>query len=57
MTKVQDDVITLAVTKVKDEEITLEDTWKLPIDIIRKRFVYAYCRTAHSMQGKSIKNQ
>ena len=44
------------VTKVQDDVITLDEKWKIPIDIIRKRFIYGYCRTAHSMQGKSIKN-
>ena len=42
------------VTKVTDTYITLDDEYGIPNATIRKNFIYPYCRTAHSLQGKSI---
>jgi hypothetical protein len=42
------------VTKVTDKYVTVEGDYGIPIEMVRKNFIYSYCRTAHSLQGKSI---
>jgi hypothetical protein len=42
------------VTQVGRTAITLDDKHYLPISLVKKNFIHAYCRTCHSFQGSSI---
>ena len=42
------------VTQVGRTAITLDGQHFLPISIVKRNFIHAYCRTCHSFQGSSI---
>ena len=43
------------VTKVSPTHITLDGSWGIPITQVRNNFIYSYCRTCRSLQGKSMR--
>ena len=42
------------VTAISEASIQLDNTWWVPISVIRFAFAHNYCRTCHSFQGSSI---
>jgi hypothetical protein len=42
------------ITDISGNIITLDNKFPLPLETVRKAFVYNYCRTCHSFQGLSV---
>ena len=48
---------TYTITTVKDGAVIFDDELTVPVDIVRKFFIYDSCQTCHSMQGSTTEEK
>jgi len=48
---------TYTITNIKDGLLIFDDEMTVPIDLVRKNFIYDSCQTCHSMQGSTTEEK
>ena len=50
------------ISQINDQELVLSDhsinnSYSVPIKVVKANFIHGYCRTCHSLQGSSINSE